>query len=1003
MDNSNNSYGKDLLDFCIGSGMRILNGRTNGDIMGRITCQKYNGCSTVDYGLVHQDIIESILTFNVVDSQLSGNSLCPLVSDHYPISMSMSTTMRPPAISITPVLPIKNRFQWKGEASTELFRAQINRPESKAVFNKLLTKMNFENVGIDETIDDLTNAIMKSASNCLKRKHRHCSKIKKGSKKWYNNKCVALQKECQSLSAKLRKSPFDQQLRIKVFSKIKEYKTTCRQLKRNFKNRLLSQMDELYDKDPSKYWKVVNDLKNTAKSKNEELISPQNWFEHYRSLLGSQNNDSSDFDKSIQENIKQLETEQYFSELDFKITENDIRHHIKKLKKNKSPGLDGISNEMIKAGSNVLTPILVKVFNKLLNEGKFPKSWGQGLISSIHKESDMADPQNYRGITLCSCLAKLFTSILNDRLYKFIYEKGIMPKEQIGFKRHSRTSDHIFTLKTIIDKFIKKSGGHLYACFVDFSKAFDTVWWPGLFYKLLKLGIRGNFYSVIKSMYDNVQCSVKINGEMTDSFPVFQGVRQGEILSPLLFNIFIHDLPTDIAQDSPDDSIRLNNISLDCLMYADDIVLLAKDAAGMQSLLDRLGNFCLKWKLKVNLNKTKIMVFKRRNTMRETRYFKLLNNVIDQTDKYKYLGIYITENGEFDLDYQINRARKALFKLIQCVSSERLRPKVLLNLFNHMILPIALYGSEVWGTSLITMQARNQNTLWKKFNKFKVEGIMMCMARFILGIHKKTSIVAIRGELGLFPIGLTITKFLLRYHVHISDQHKDSILYNALLCNKKSKAEWTLRIDKVSRLFEFAIPKSKSEVSNIINKLRRLYEDSWTLELIRPSNNKLRTYNQYKSRLQYEHYLDQIPNPDHRKTLTRLRVSSHNLRIETGRWHKITPVQRTCKFCANSLIEDEAHFLLHCSLYSDLRINLISSVRAICRNYDDIPSDVSKLIFLMNSEGLVVNAVAQYCYVAFKRRAEHILFTNCDSGSLGHNVVTTRSGRTVKPPERLDI
>ena len=591
----------------------------------------------------------------------------------------------------------------------------------------------------------------------------------------------------------------------------------------------------------------------------------------------------------------------------------------------------------------------------------------------------MADPQNYRGITLCSCLAKLFTSILNERLYKFIYDKGILPKEQIGFKQNSRTSDHILTLKSIIDKFIKKSGGHLYACFVDFSKAFDTVWWPGLFYKLLKSGIRGNFYKVIKNMYNSVQCSVKVNGKKTDSFPVFQGVRQGEILRPLLFNIFIHDLPTELAKNSPQNSIKLNNIALNCLMYADDIVLLAKDATSMQSLLDGLGDFCLKWKLKVNLNKTKVMVFKNKNTARHNHYFNLLNNVIDQTDKYKYLGIYITENGDFDLDFQINRARKALFKLIQCVSSEKLRPKVLLNLFNRMILPIALYGSEVWGSSLITMQARNQNSIWNKFNKLKVEGVMMCMARYILGVNKNTSVVAIRGELGLFPIGLSITKSILKYYVHVADQPKDSILYNTLIFNTKSKSQWTQRIGKLAKIFQFSIPKTKRDVVMIMNKLRGLYEESWSLNLNRPSNNKLRTYNKFKSRLQYEYYLDQIPNADHRKTLTRLRVSSHNLRIETGRWQKNTPMQRTCKFCTNSLIEDEAHFLLNCSLYNDLRIKLMSRVRDICPNYDNLPTDSARLVFLMNSLDHVANIVAQYRHSAYIRRAEQMLFTGCES------------------------
>ena len=183
---------------------------------------------------------------------------------------------------------------------------------------------------------------------------------------------------------------------------------------------------------------------------------------------------------------------------------------IDKLKNKKSPGIDGILNEMLKCGSEVMTPILTKIFNKLLCNGVFPNYWSHGLITSIFKENNPKDPNNYRGLTLCSCLAKLFTSVLNNRLQKFLVDKGIIKNEQIGFKKRARTSDHLYVLKTLVDKYTRKNGA-LHACFVDFKKVFDKVWLNGLFYKLQAYGISGNFYKVIKGMYSNINCSVKID------------------------------------------------------------------------------------------------------------------------------------------------------------------------------------------------------------------------------------------------------------------------------------------------------------------------------------------------------------------------------------------------------------------------------------------------------------------------------------------------------------
>ena len=165
-------------------------------------------------------------------------------------------------------------------------------------------------------------------------------------------------------------------------------------------------------------------------------------------------------------------------DLNIIIEEKELRFTINNLKLKKSPGYDRISNEMLKCTNSQG----IKLFNKILKMGNFPEEWNYGLIKLIHKGNHIYDPNNYRGITLNSCLGKLFCTIRYNRLATIFELENIYCKEQGGFRKKHRTTDHIFILRKIIRQYTTQSK-ILYTCFVDFQKTFDSVWRKALIYK----------------------------------------------------------------------------------------------------------------------------------------------------------------------------------------------------------------------------------------------------------------------------------------------------------------------------------------------------------------------------------------------------------------------------------------------------------------------------------------------------------------------------------------
>ena len=468
--------------------------------------------------------------------------------------------------------------------------------------------------------------------------------------------------ELRKLANQKHRDPLNAILREEYHAVLKQYKTLLNNKTNEYYNNKISELENTtFNSDQKHFWNCLKSMDDSVKQKVTPEISEENWLRHFQSLH------SNDLLNPDQQNIvnelrKQQDSNMQSRPLDYPITELEIRTAVKKLKNNKSPYSDKIRNEMIKASLNEMMPVYHKLFNNILNGGSMPLMWCSGLITPIFKSGGRNDPTNYRGICVSSCLGKLFCSILNQRLMEHVNSLNILHNSQIGFLPNNRTADHVLTLRTLIDKYVHCHQEKVYACFVDFRKAFDSVWHDGLLYKLLQINVGGNFYDLIKNLYYNSTGSVRIGDFQTQSFQYARGVRQGCILSPLLFNLYINDLPYSFENILSDPFVLPNGTKLSSLLYADDLIILSRSKAGLQNCLNTLAQYCRSWMLNINPKKNKIMIFQRRAKKIDYNFY-IGNEKIDIVQSYTYLGTQISSTGNFtlSLEHLREKAVHALF------------------------------------------------------------------------------------------------------------------------------------------------------------------------------------------------------------------------------------------------------------------------------------------------------------------------------------------------------
>ena len=322
---------------------------------------------------------------------------------------------------------------------------------------------------------------------------------------WFNVNCELKRKHFQFCLNKYRVCKSDENRLLLVASRT-EYKNEIRKCKREYDVKQTKLLEENRFKNAKLYWNMLKSASGINTS-NVTLDTFQNYFMAINNPGDHFFNPDEDIIYFNDRYVKN-EFQTMFSELDLVIEEAEIYNAINQLKSGRSSGPDGLLNESFIPGKQYIVPVLCVLFNKIFEKGYFPKDWSEGYVIPLHKKGNKNDPNNFRGITLLSVLGKLFTRIINNRLKNWAEFYHVYIEAQAGFRSHMGTVDNIFVLHGLITHIIN-NGKKLYTGFVDFSKAFDYVVRDNLWYKLIRLGIRGKVFDIIKSMYSSIKSRVK--------------------------------------------------------------------------------------------------------------------------------------------------------------------------------------------------------------------------------------------------------------------------------------------------------------------------------------------------------------------------------------------------------------------------------------------------------------------------------------------------------------
>ena len=579
----------------------------------------------------------------------------------------------------------------------------------------------------------------------------------------------------------------------------------------------------------------------------------------------------------------------------------------------KATGADGLGNRILNEVAVPLAQPLSHLFNFCLSLGHFPDLWKMANVIPLFKKDDPLLCNNYRPISLLPCISKVFERILFNHIFAFLKFHKLIVKDQSGFIPGDSTINQLIAICNNLYKCID-DGDEMLAVFLDLTKAFDKVWHRGLLYKMKGIGICGNLFDLLASYLANRRQCVQLCGHTSSPLELRAGVPQGSVLGPLLFLIYINDI-TDHLQSKT-------------YLFADDTSLFqgikngdARSAASIVNRdLDLIHKWATRWLISINHKKTIVMLFSRKRSPSILPDIHLGNSTLTQVNSHKHLGAILTQDLSWSehinsIISKCNR-RLGLIKRFKYVWSRR----SLEICYKSFIRPIIEYGNILYDNCT-------------EEEKRKLEDVQLDAARLVTGAKKRTSHDALYRELGWLTLSTrrTICKLVKLYDIlnNSSPTYLTDIFRPHMLTNIHSRST------RGSEVLNFSLP----EYNLVIYKNFYVYSVIFAWNNLNVAIKSAPSKLSFKMRLfkTYEYPVLPFNHNVNRYTqviFSQIRMGFSDLRFDLK--NKGCIDDDTCQ-CGNGK-ENARHYFFNCTVYSDLRRDLLQKIHSMGNHLATLPS-----------------------------------------------------------------
>lgn len=875
-DKIRNKRGMELTNIMEENEMIPLNGRVEGDLVGNFTYVTRNGKSTID--LIYGNTAICGLAHSLQVLQQTP------VSYHAPVCLEWCDYQK-----VSQVAPFALKYSWKPLKATQYQEAFKQELEQLKVINKSVTYEPFLNCIEKAAISSGLAGEVKPLNH-------------QDIKPWFDKSCREIKKDLKRQHLIAKATDWEQSNLSKYIALKQAYKKLCRLKRREHWSQLRSNLNKAHNQ--QQFWKALRPFRSSATPSN--VIPEEKWKEFYDTFMPK----------------RSFPTTKYADEgvpiLDCKIDTEEVIEALKKVSSNKAPGPNGIPNEFLKSIPIEGIEALALCFSEILDKETPPESWGSSLTVMLHKKGSMLDPNNYRPIALLDTLLKLFTQILCKRLTQWANETGVLPEAQGGFRSKRSCDDQIFTLQSALQIGTRKKGSKVYALFLDFARAFPSIPHIKLWDKLHKIGVSGKFIRILSKIYSNASTKIRLDAAYSSPIEVTEGLLQGEVLSPLLFSLYISDIEQKLT-DFKVDGIRINSkLDLQILLYADDMVILCPTSMGLKMKIKFLTKYFDEHGLKVHLDKTKVVVFRRGGRIEKELKFNYKGESIGISNQYTYLGVQFSSSTLFRkaaLQFKDKGLRAVGATLKVLISSRLEKFKQRKNLFNALASSVVLYASHLWALNYMD----------------EVEKVQNLFLRRMFGLTRGAPSYICRLEAGMSHLKLRVIQQAIKFRIRLLQMNEerypkmcyDALHTFALTTGENSRYNWVKNLNDIIQPYMNMEVWSGSNLADIIHEQRlclsnlaqKFFEEDIARVDCSPTYSDYQKFHPTISK--QAAYLNMPLNIHQMRIIAQARVGMGSYRVNLA-FIKIDE-KKKCNICNLDSFNTLKHVLLHCSLHTDTR------------------------------------------------------------------------------------